>query len=397
MVTEFKKTSGIDVSKDPIALQRLREAAEKTKIELSSTIQTEINLPYITADASGPKHLVQTLSRSQYENLVGNLIEKTIPPCEACLKDARVDKKQIDEVILVGGMTRTPKVIETVRRFYGKEPNRGVNPDEAVALGAAIQAAVLEGGVSDLILLDVTPLSLGIETLGGVFTRLIPRNTNIPFKKTMTFSTAVDGQTEVEIKVLQGERDIASQNKLLGSFNLVGIPPASKGVPKIDVTFDIDANGIVHVSARDVATGKEHQIRVQSSGGLSEDQIQQMIKDAEEHKETDRKHRELADACNSAENVIHELNKALDTHKDKIPAEEAETIRTEVNNLRSLVAQRTDGEAIKTKSTELQQQLFGITEKYIYNKQSSGDQGQSGSGDQPKGDSTQEADYRETK
>lgn len=378
IVSEYKKQNGIDLSKDPLALQRLREAAEKTKIELSSTVQSEVNLPYITADASGPKHLIMTITRAQYNSLVDNLIEKTIPPCEACLKDARMDKDQIHEVLLVGGMTRTPKVIETVKKFYGREPNRGVNPDEAVALGAAIQAGVLEGNVTDVVLLDVTPLSLGIETMGNIFTRLIPRNTSIPFKKTQSFSTAADGQTEVEIKVLQGEREIASQNKKLGSFNLVGIMPAPKGVPKIEVTFDIDANGIVHVSAKDQATGKEQQIRVQSSGGLTEEQIKQMVEDARIHEEEDRKVRETADAVNFAENVLYQVDKELNEHQAKLSAPDVEPLRNQMQELRELINKKEDPQQIKSKADEVQRASFKVFEPFYNNmKDQSSQQSQS--------------------
>jgi len=298
------------------------------------------------------------------------LIKKTIPPCEACLKDARLTIEKIDEVILVGGMTRTPRVIETVKKFYGKEPNRGVNPDEAVAIGAAIQAGVLEGGVTDIVLLDVTPLSLGLETLGNVFTVLIPRNTNIPFKRSMVFSTAADGQTEVEVKVLQGERQLAAHNKKLGSFNLVGIPPAPKGVPQIEVTFDIDANGIVNVNARDKATGQEQQIRVQSSGGLTEEQIKQMVEDAKQHEEEDRKIKEKTEATNRAENVIYDLNKSINEHKDKLPADGVEAFTKEIEHLRQIMS-TAEAHTIKEETDKLQASSLKLFEN-IYKNASSG-------------------------
>jgi molecular chaperone DnaK len=371
ITSEYKKSSGIDLTKDPLALQRLKESAENAKIELSSAVQTEINLPYITADASGPKHLHMQLTRAKYNELVDHLIQKTIAPCEASLKDARLSINQIDEVILVGGMTRTPRVIETVKKFYGREPNRGVNPDEAVALGAAIQAGVLEGGVTDIVLLDVTPLSLGLETLGGVFTVLIPRNTNIPYKKSQVFSTAIDGQKEVEVKVLQGERPLAAQNKKLGSFNLVGIPPAPKGVPQIEVTFDIDANGIVNVHARDKTTGKEQQIRVQSSGGLTEEQIKQMVEDAKIHEEEDKKFREKTEAVNKAESIIYDLNKNIDEYKDKLPADGIEATKKEIDEVKKLM-ETGDAEAINSAADKLQANSLKLFEN-VYKSSGSGD------------------------
>jgi len=319
LLQEFKKETNIDLSKDKLAMQRLREASEKAKIELSSTLQTEINLPYITADASGPKHLNVKMTRAKYEALVDNLIQKTIPPCENCLRDAKLAKKDIDQVILVGGMTRMPKVQKLVEDFFGKAPSKGVNPDEVVAAGAAIQGGVLRGDIKDVLLLDVTPLSLGIETLGGVSTKLIPRNTTIPAKKSQVFSTASDNQTTVGIKVLQGEREMASDNKLLGQFDLNDIPPAPRGVPQVEVTFDIDANGIVHVSARDKATGKEQSISIQSSGGLSDAEIQKMVKDAEANAVADKKRKEAIEAKNHADSIYYNSEKIYNENKSKLP------------------------------------------------------------------------------
>jgi molecular chaperone DnaK len=330
LVDEFKKDQGIDLKKDRMALQRLKEAAERAKIELSSSQETEINLPFITADASGPKHLVIKLTRAKLEQLVDDLIQRTLEPCKKALSDAGSTAKDIDEVVLVGGMTRMPKIIGLVRDFFGKEPHKGVNPDEVVAVGAAIQAGVLKGEVKDVLLLDVTPLTLGIETLGGVFTRLIERNTTIPTKKSQIFSTAADGQTAVTINVLQGEREMASDNKSLGHFDLVGIPPAPRGVPQIEVSFDIDANGIVHVSAKDLATQKEQSIRITASGGLNKDDIDKMVKDAQAHAAEDKKKRELVEVRNEADNRIYSVEKLLTEHGDKIAEDERKKIQDEI-------------------------------------------------------------------
>lgn len=326
LVAEFKKDQGIDITKDPMAMQRLKEAAEKAKIELSSAVQTDINLPYLTMDASGPKHMNMKFSRSKLESLVGDLIKRTVAPCQKALSDAEVAKSDIGEVLLVGGMTRMPKVQQTVQDLFGRQPSRAVNPDEAVAVGAAVQGGVLAGDVTDVLLLDVTPLSLGIETLGGVFTRLITRNTTIPTKKSQVFSTAADGQTQVEIKVHQGEREMASDNKMLGSFTLVGIPPAPRGVPQIEVVFDIDANGIVHVSAKDKGTGKEQQIVIQSSGGLSKDEIENMVKNAEQFAQTDKVKKERVEAVNQAESIVHDTETKMEEYKAQLPQEEVGSI-----------------------------------------------------------------------
>merc|ERR1712241_562731 len=334
LVDEFKKEQGIDLAKDQMALQRVREAAEKAKVELSSAAQTDINLPYLTMDASGPTHMHLKLSRAKFESIVGDLIKKTVDPCHKAMKDAEVSKSDIGEVILVGGMSRIPKVQETCKDIFGRTPSKAVNPDEAVAMGAAIQGGVLASDVTDVLLLDVTPLSLGIETLGGVFTKLISRNTTIPTKKSQVFSTAADGQTQVEIKVHQGEREMAADNKLLGQFQLVGIPPAPRGVPQVEVTFDIDANGIVNVSARDKGTGKEQQIVIQSSGGLSKDEIENMVKNAERFAEEDKIKKERVENVNQAESIIHDTETKMEEFKEQLPSEDVTKMKTQIQEVR---------------------------------------------------------------
>ena len=361
LADEFKKENTIDLRKDKLALQRLKEAAEKAKIELSSSQQTEVNLPFITADSSGPKHLNVKITRAKLEALVEDLIKRTVEPCKAALKDAGLTASQIDEVILVGGQTRMPKIVESVKQFFDKEPHRGVNPDEVVAIGAAIQAGVLQGDVKDVVLLDVTPLSLGLETLGGVFTRLIDRNTTIPTRKSQVFSTAEDNQTAVTIKVFQGEREIAVHNKLLGEFNLEGIPSASRGTPQIEVTFDIDANGIVQVSAKDKATGKEQQIRIQASGGLSEEDIEKMVKDAEVSAEEDKKRKELIEIKNQADSMVHTTEKTLSENKDKISEEDKKKIEEDLAALKE-VLESEDHEKIKEKLDALMQSSMKLGE-----------------------------------
>ncbi|KAL3382607.1 hypothetical protein AABB24_002230 [Solanum stoloniferum] len=392
LVSEFKRTEGIDLSKDKLALQRLREAAEKAKIELSSTSQTDINLPFITADASGAKHLNITLTRSKFETLVNHLIERTRNPCKNCLKDAGVSLKDVDEVLLVGGMTRVPKVQEIVSEIFGKAPSKGVNPDEAVAMGAALQGGILRGDVKELLLLDVTPLSLGIETLGGIFTRLINRNTTIPTKKSQVFSTAADNQTQVGIKVLQGEREMASDNKLLGEFDLVGIPPAPRGMPQIEVTFDIDANGMVTVSAKDKATSKEQQITIRSSGGLSEDEIDKMVREAEMHAQKDQERKALIDIRNSADTTIYSIEKSLSEYKEKVPKEVVTEIETAISDLRAAMGTENIDD-IKAKLDAANKAVSKIGEHMAGG--SSG--GSSGGGGAQGGDQPPEAEYEEVK
>ncbi len=398
LLTEFKKENGIDLKSDKLALQRLKESAEKAKIELSSAAQTEINLPFITADKTGPKHINMKMTRAKLEALVEDLISRTIPPCEIALKDAGLNASEIDEVILVGGMTRMPKVIEEVKNFFGKEPNKSVNPDEVVAMGAAIQAGVLQGDVKDVLLLDVTPLSLGIETLGGVSTKLIEKNTTIPTKKSQVFSTAEDNQPAVSIRVLQGERDMASDNKVLGNFELVGIAPAPRGVPQIEVTFDIDANGIVNVSAKDKGTGKEQKIQIQASGGLSDEEINQMVKDAETNKEADKKKREAVDARNQADTLLHSTEKNLKEHGSKVSDADKKAIEDASANVRNAL-KGTDVEEIKKKTQDLVQASMKLGEAIYKSQQSTkpGDAPKDANKEEKKDDNVVDADFEEVK
>ncbi len=392
---EFQKEHGIDLRQDRLALQRLKEAAEKAKIELSSTMQTEINLPFITADQTGPKHLVMKITRAKFESLVEDLIERTIEPCRLALKDAGIEPKDVDEVILVGGQTRMPRIVERVKEFFGRDPHRGVNPDEVVAVGAAIQGAVLAGEVKDVLLLDVTPLSLGIETLGGVFTRIIERNTTIPTKKSQIFSTAEDNQTAVTIRVYQGEREIAAENKFLGQFDLVGIPPAPRGVPQIEVTFDIDANGIVHVSAKDLATGKEQSIRITPSGGLTEEEIQRMIKEAEEHAEEDRRRRALIEARNQADALIYSTEKSLKEHGDKVAEADRRAIEDAIAALKEAMKGE-DTDEIKRKTEQLAQVSMKLGEAMYRAQQQTAESGGSGAaGGGSRDDGVVDAEFEE--
>eukprot|EP00937_MAST-01D_sp_MAST-1D-sp2_P002786 g2786.t1 len=393
LVSDFNKDQSIDLSGDNLAMQRLREAAEKCKRELDGLAQTEVNLPFITADATGPKHLAQKVSRAQFENIVGELVARTVGPCEKCLKDAGVSKSEIDEVVLVGGMSRMPKVQETVKEFFGKTPSKGVNPDEVVAMGAAIQAGVLRGDVKDILLLDVTPLSLGIETVGGVFTRLIPRNTTIPTKKAQTFSTAADNQTQVGIKVLQGEREMAADNKLLGNFDLVGIPPAPRGVPQIEVAFDIDANGIVNVSASDKATGKEQNIVIQSSGGLSDDEIERMVQEAEANKEADEKRKAGIEAKNDGDALVYSTEKSLSEHGDKLEAADKDAVEKQIADLKAAL-EGDDVDDIKAKTEALQQGAMKIGEAMYKDAGAGGAEG-GAEGDAKDGETVVDAEFKE--
>ncbi|MBU6479702.1 MAG: molecular chaperone DnaK [Nitrospirae bacterium] len=401
LVDEFKKDQGIDLRKDRMALQRLKEAAERAKIELSSSQDTEINLPFVTADASGPKHLVTKLTRAKLEQLVDDLIQRSIDPCKKALSDAGVTARDINEVVLVGGMTRMPKVIQAVKDFFGKEPHRGVNPDEVVAIGAAIQGGVLKGDVKDVLLLDVTPLSLGIETLGGVFTKLIERNTTVPTKKSQVFSTAADNQTAVTIRVFQGEREMANDNKLLGQFDLVGIPPAPRGMPQVEVTFDIDANGIVHVSAKDLATQKEQSIKITASSGLSKEEVEKLVKDAQAHTEEDKKRRKTAEAKNQADTLIYQTEKNLSEHGDKIAAEDKTKVEEAVATLKKAM-EGTDPEAIEsatqaltTASHKLAEEMYKAASASAAAGSGAGPEGGAGAGETKTDEKVVDAEFEE--
>merc|ERR1719150_2268496 len=396
LVQEFKREQGIDLAKDAMALQRVREAAEKAKVELSSSLQTDINLPYLTMDASGPKHMNLKLTRAKFESIVGDLIKKCVDPCHKAMKDAEVVKSDIGEVILVGGMSRMPKVQDTCKEIFGRNPSKAVNPDEAVAMGAAIQGGVLAGDVTDVLLLDVTPLSLGIETLGGVFTKLISRNTTIPTKKSQVFSTAADGQSQVQIKVHQGEREMAADNQLLGQFQLIGIPPAPRGVPQIEVTFDIDANGIVNVHARDKGTGKEQQIVIQSSGGLSKDEIENMVRDAEAHAADDKLKKDRIEASNQAEGILHDTETKMEEYKDQLDAEEVSKMKEKITEVRDKLANKDemDPEEIKSTVSDLQQSSLKLFEVAYKKMAQDRNEGSSSSGDSADSSSEQKGDEK---